>query len=87
MVISDGIPAVPRNRISRNSLPNPSAEEKQLGIPFRGTEIEANSQNSLPNLSAEEKTTQNKMRQRQSPTLLKLKVLAEAVRIGFHHPV
>jgi hypothetical protein len=28
MVISDGIPAVPRNRISRNSVPNPSAEEK-----------------------------------------------------------
>ena len=28
MVISDGIPAVPRNRISRNSDPNPSAEEK-----------------------------------------------------------
>ncbi len=28
MVISDGIPAVPRNRISQNSVPNPSAEEK-----------------------------------------------------------
>ncbi len=28
MVIYDGIPAVPRNRISRNSVPNPSAEEK-----------------------------------------------------------
>jgi Flp pilus assembly protein TadB len=27
MVISDGIPAVPRNRKSRNSVPNPSAEE------------------------------------------------------------
>jgi hypothetical protein len=30
-----------------------------LGIPLRGTEIEANSWNSLPNLLAEEKTTQN----------------------------
>jgi hypothetical protein len=28
MVISDGIPAVPRNRKPRNSGPNPSAEEK-----------------------------------------------------------
>jgi len=28
MVISVGIPAVPRNRNSRNSVPNPSAEEK-----------------------------------------------------------
>jgi hypothetical protein len=28
MVISDGIPAVPRNKNSRNSVPNPSAEEK-----------------------------------------------------------
>jgi hypothetical protein len=27
MVISDGIPGVPRNRKSRNSVPNPSAEE------------------------------------------------------------
>jgi hypothetical protein len=27
MVISDGIPTVPRNRNSRNSVPNPSAEE------------------------------------------------------------
>jgi hypothetical protein len=27
MVISVGIPAVPRNRNSRNSVPNPSAEE------------------------------------------------------------
>jgi hypothetical protein len=32
---------------------------KQLGIPFRGTEIEANSRNSLPSPSAEEKTTLN----------------------------
>ncbi len=28
MVISDGIPAVPRNRKPRNSVPNPSVEEK-----------------------------------------------------------
>jgi hypothetical protein len=28
MAISDGIPAVPRNKNSRNSVPNPSAEEK-----------------------------------------------------------
>ncbi len=35
MIISDGIPAVPRNRKPRNSVPNPSAEEKKLGIPFR----------------------------------------------------
>ncbi len=28
LVISDGIPVVPRNRKSRNSVPNPSAEEK-----------------------------------------------------------
>jgi hypothetical protein len=27
-VISDGIPAVPRNRMSRNSVPNPAAGEK-----------------------------------------------------------
>jgi hypothetical protein len=34
--------------------------EKQLGIPFRGTKIEANSRNSVPNRSAEEKKTRNK---------------------------
>jgi hypothetical protein len=28
MAISDGIPAVPRKKNSRNSVPNPSAEEK-----------------------------------------------------------
>jgi hypothetical protein len=112
MVISDGIPAVPRNINPRNSVPNPSAEEKttrnsvplnknrsklsefpsehfsgrennsefrsveqkskhtvripfrtlhrkrkKLGIPFRGTNIEANSRNAVPNHSAEEKMT------------------------------
>ncbi len=51
MFISDGIPAVPRKRKPRNSVPNPSAEEKQLGIPFRRTKIEANSRNSFPNPS------------------------------------
>ncbi len=30
MVISDRIPVVPRNRNSRNSVPNPSAEEKTV---------------------------------------------------------
>ena len=45
MVISDGIPDVPRKRKTRN--------------PFRGTKIEANSHNSVPNPSAEEKTTRN----------------------------
>jgi hypothetical protein len=36
MVISDGIPVVPRNRKSRNSIPNPSAEEKttQNSVPW-----------------------------------------------------
>jgi hypothetical protein len=65
MVISDGISVFPRNRKSRNSVPNPSAEEKteQHGIPFRGTKIEANSHNSFPNHSAEENTTKNKSRQ------------------------
>ncbi len=38
-------------------------KRKNLGIPFCGTKIEANSWNSVPNHSAEEKTTQNKMRQ------------------------
>ncbi len=47
---------------SRNSLPNPSAEEKQLGILFLGTNIEANCRNSVPNHSAEEKPAQNKTR-------------------------
>ncbi len=34
-------------------------KRKQLGIPFRGTKIEANSHNSVPNPSAEENTTRN----------------------------
>ncbi len=58
MVISDGIPAVPRNRNFRNSVSNPSVEEKTR-IPFRGPKTEANSRNSLPNPSAEEKTSRN----------------------------
>jgi hypothetical protein len=62
MVISNRIPAVPRNR--KLFVPNPSAEEKklgipfqtlqrkrkQLGIPFPETKIEANSQNSFRTL-------------------------------------
>jgi hypothetical protein len=54
-------------------------KRKQLGIPFRGTEIEANFRNSVPNHSAEEKTTQDKTRQRQSLTTFKLRVLVEAL--------
>ncbi len=34
-------------------------KRKQLGIPFRGTKLEASSRNFLPNSSAEEKTTRN----------------------------
>ncbi len=45
---------------SRNSIPNPSAEEKTTRNPVRGTKIEANSQNSLLTSSAEEKTTKKK---------------------------
>ncbi len=41
-------------RIPLRTLPR---KRKQLGIPFRGTEIEAKS--SFPNPSAEEKTTRN----------------------------
>jgi hypothetical protein len=62
MVISDGIPTVPRNRNSRNSVPNPSAEEKTTrnSVPwsknrskvsgFRSESFRerANSRNSLP---------------------------------------
>jgi hypothetical protein len=125
LVISHGILAVPRNRISRNSVPNPSAEEKTSrnsvprnrnrsklsevpSEPFSGRETTRNSvprnrnrsklSESLPNLLVEEKTTRNSVpnhsaeekttqRQRQSSTVLKLKVLVETVRIGFHHPV
>jgi hypothetical protein len=79
--ISDGIPAIPQNRKSRNSVPNTSTEEKTTR---RGTKIEADSRNSVPNHSAEEKTSRNKTRQRQSLTLtvFKLRVLVEAVRNG-----
>ncbi len=39
MVISDGIPDVPRNRNSQNSVPNPSAEEKTTrnSVPWNKT--------------------------------------------------
>ncbi len=90
MVISDEIPAVPRNRklseyrwepfhgrkynsefrsveqkwkqtlrIPFRTLPQKS---EQLGTPYRGTKMEANSRAVL-NHSAEEKTTQNKTQQ------------------------
>ncbi len=59
MVISDESPVVPRNRKSRNSVPNPSTEENQLGILFCETKREANSHNSVPNPSADEDTTRN----------------------------
>ena len=45
MVISDGIPAVPRNKKSRNSVPNPSAEEKTSRNSVPWNKIEANSRN------------------------------------------
>jgi hypothetical protein len=55
---------------SHNSVPNPSVDENTtIGIPFRGTKIEANSRNSVPNHSVEEKPTQNKTRQ---PNILKI---------------
>ncbi len=60
MVISDGIPAVPRNKNFRNSVPNPSAEERRTrnSVPLN-KKIEAKCRYSLPNPSAEEKTTRN----------------------------
>ncbi len=59
LVISDGIPVVPRNRKSRNSVPNPSAEEKIARNSVPWSKIESNSHNSVPNPSAEENTTRN----------------------------
>ncbi len=73
-------------------------KRKQLGIPFRGTELEAESsfpnpsaeekttRNSVPNHSTAEETTLNKTRQRQSPKVVKLWVLVESGWIGFHQP-
>jgi hypothetical protein len=61
MVISDGIPGVPRNKktlgIPIQTLP---WKRKQLEIPFRGTKIEANSQNSRTPF----RTLQRKKKQR-----------------------
>ncbi len=59
MVISDGIPAVPRNRKSRNSVPNPSGEEKITRNSVPWNKKEAKSHNSVPNPSAKENTSQN----------------------------
>jgi hypothetical protein len=51
-----------RNRSKTLRIPFQTLQpkRKQLGIPFRGTKIEANSRNSVLNHSAEEKTTRNK---------------------------
>ncbi len=59
MVISDGIPAVPRNRKPRNSVPNPSAEEKTTRNSVPLNKNKSKLSNSLPNTSAEENTTRN----------------------------
>ncbi len=42
---------------SRNFVPKHFAEEKKLGIPFRGTKIKANFRNFVPKHFAEEMTT------------------------------
>ncbi len=57
MVNSDGIPAVPRNKNSRNSVPNPSAEEKTTrnSVPSNKNTRELAEFRSEP--SAEEKIT------------------------------
>ncbi len=87
-----------RTENSQNSAPNPSAEEKTTRNSVPRTEIEAKSsflnpsakekttRNFVPNHSEAEKTTGNKTRQWQSPTVVKLWVLVESGRIGFHHP-
>jgi hypothetical protein len=59
MVISDGIPVVPRNRKSRDSVPNPSTEEKITWNSVPWNKIGANSHNSVPIPSTEENTTRN----------------------------
>ncbi len=58
MVNSDGIPAVPRNRNSRNSVPNPSAEENitRNSVPWNKNRRKLAEFRSEP--SAEEKITQ-----------------------------
>ncbi len=127
MVISNGIQAVPRNRISRNSVPNPSAEEKTSRnfiprnrnrsklseFPSETFSRRETTGNSVPRnrnrskllefpsepFSGRENNSEfrsepfprrennsEKTRQRQSPTVLKLKVIVETVRIGLHHP-
>ncbi len=58
-VISDGIPAVPRNRNSRNSVPNPSAEEKTTRNSVPWIKNRSMLTESVPNPSAEEKITRN----------------------------
>ena len=59
-------------------------KRKQLGIPFRGKNIEANCRNSVPNHSAEEKPAQHKTRQPKiSIIVLDVRVIIEAVRCEF----
>jgi hypothetical protein len=55
MVISDGIPDVPRKFFFRNSVPNSSAEEKTTPSSVPWNKKKANSHNYVPNPSAEEK--------------------------------
>ncbi len=84
MVNSDGIPAVPRNRNLSEFRSNPSTEEKTaIGIPFRATNIEANSRNSVPNRSAEEKTTRNPFRIEQNAAGYKKTGLGDLRRINY----
>jgi hypothetical protein len=60
MVCSHVIPVVLRNRKLSEFYFEPFRREKMLGIPWRGTKIEANSRNFVLNHSPEEKkTTQN----------------------------
>ncbi len=72
-ICSGGIPAVPRNRNSRNSIPNRSTEEKNArnSVPWKKNRSNfskfrvepfrgtKNSRNSVPNRSAEEKNAWN----------------------------
>jgi hypothetical protein len=59
MVISDGIPVVPRNRKSQNSVPNPCAKEKTTRNYVPWNKNRSKLHNSVPNPSAEENTARN----------------------------
>jgi hypothetical protein len=71
---------------SRNSLPNPSEEEKTP----RNSVLWYENRSKISEFRSEPfrgiETTQNKTQQWQSLTVFKLRVPVEAVRIGFHHP-